>query len=198
MLFRSFRILCSYLDQGISIWRFPEKNRGFLEALRSIETTTHNSFFTTKEAREWFLKGDCSIPTLLKRIVGDESLTEQYLFDQQFAHQGWSGIVVSVETQPESLLDGRKISLEELIVFELLLELDIMTMKKGADFAPLSTYLLPELEGLFEPLPQTPASEVVKLWQLSLEKSFYDQVIKGLEQNMHSTKHESKIGRAHV
>ena len=187
-----FRILCSYLDQGISMWRFPEKNRGFLEALRSIETTTHNSFFTTKEAREWFLKGDCSIPVLLKRIVGDDSLTEQYLFDQQFAHQGWSGIVVSVETQPESLLDGRKISLEELIVFELLLELDIMTMKKGADFAPLSTYLLPELEGLFEPLAQTPASEVVKLWQLSLEKSFYDQVIKGLEQNMHSTKHESK------
>ena len=186
-----FRILCSYLDQGISTWRFPEKNIGFLDALRSIESSTHSSFFATKEARDWFLHGDCSISSLLKRIVCDESLYEQYLFDQQFAHQGWSGIVVSVELQPESLLDTRKISLEDLIVFELLLELDIMTMKKGGDFSPLSIFLLPEMVGLFDPLTPSPASEIVKLWQLAMEKSFYDQVLKGLEQNIHQTKKES-------
>lgn len=183
-----FRILCSYLDQGISTWRFPEKNIGFLDAIRSIESSTHSSFFATQEARNWLIGGDCSISALLKRIIGDESFTEQYLFDQQFAHQGWSGIVVSVELQPESLLDGRKISLEELIVFELLLELDVMVMKKGSDFPPLSTFLLPETTSLFASLTPSPVSEIVRLWQLAMEKSFYDQVLKGLAQNIDISK----------
>lgn len=183
-----FRILCSYLDQGISTWRFPEKNIGFLDAMRSIESTTHSSFFATSEARNLLISGDFSIPFLLKRIVGDHLFTEQYLFDQQFAHQGWSGIVVSVELQPESLLDGRQISLEDLIVFELLLEFDVMVMKKGPNFPPLSTFLLPDTIGLFAPVMPSPASEIVRLWQLAMEKSFYDQVLKGLSENIKLSK----------
>lgn len=178
-----FRILCSYLDQGISTWRFPEKNIGFFDAMRSIESSTHSSFFATKEARNLLVSGDCSIQTLLKRIVGDDSFTEQYLFDQQFAHQGWSGIVVSIETQPESLLDGRKISLEDLILFELLLEYDMMVMKNGPNFPPLSAYLLPDSISILAPVVPSPASEIAMLWQLALEKSFYDQVLKGLAEN---------------
>jgi len=187
-----FRILCSYLDQGISTWRFPEKNIGFLDAMRSIETTTHSSFFATSDARNLLISGDCSIPSLLKRIVGDDSFTEQYLFDQQFAHQGWSGIVVSVELQPESLLDGRQISLEDLIVFELLLEFDILVMKKGPNFSPLSTFLLPDAIDLFAPVLPSPASEIARLWQLAMEKSFYDQVLKGLSENIKLSNKEVK------
>jgi len=187
-----FRILCSYLDQGISTWRFPEKNIGFLDAMRSIESATHSSFFATAEARNLLISGDCSIPSLLKRIVGDDSFTEQYLFDQQFAHQGWSGIVVSVELQPESLLDGRKISLEDLIVFELLLEFDILVMKKGPNFSPLSAYLLPDMISLFAPVLPSPVPEILRLWQLAMEKSFYDQVLKGLSSNIKLSKQRSE------
>jgi uncharacterized protein YbcC (UPF0753/DUF2309 family) len=178
-----FRILCSYLDQGISTWRFPEKNIEFLQALRSMESSTHSSFFATSEARNLLISGDCSIQSLLKRLVGDASFTQQYLFDQQFAHQGWSGIVVSVENQPESLLDGRKISLEDLILFELLLEYDMMVMKNGPNFPPLCAYLLPDTIDIFAPIVPSAASEIAKIWQLALEKSFYDQVLKGLAEN---------------
>jgi len=31
-----FRILCSYLDQGISIWSFPVRNKGFLASIREM------------------------------------------------------------------------------------------------------------------------------------------------------------------
>jgi hypothetical protein len=44
-------------------------------------------------------------------LVGKESLYEQYLFDQQFSHQGWSGIISSIEDAPESLINTKQISL---------------------------------------------------------------------------------------
>ncbi len=72
------------------------------------------------------LEGNCRISDLLKMIVGNEAYYEQYLFDQQFSHQGWSGIVSAVEDSPQALLDSKHISLHDLIVFELLLEIDAL------------------------------------------------------------------------
>jgi uncharacterized protein YbcC (UPF0753/DUF2309 family) len=40
-----FRILCSYLDQGISIWSFPNKELHFLEAIREMEKRSYAIFF---------------------------------------------------------------------------------------------------------------------------------------------------------
>ena len=37
-----FRILCSYLDQGVSIWDFPAQETTFLGSIRALE---RNSFF---------------------------------------------------------------------------------------------------------------------------------------------------------
>ena len=86
-----FRILCSYLDQGISIWRFPVWNEGFLTSIREMERLSFTSFFRTDWPRRLLLKSECKIESLLDILVGDKSLYKQYLFDQQFAHQGWSG-----------------------------------------------------------------------------------------------------------
>src|SRR6185369_10016046 len=108
------RILCSYLDQGISIWSFPVKEFGFIESLRAMEKKSWSSFFRRKRARKLLLDNNCKIPDLLKLLVGDESLYKQYLFDQQFAHQGWSGMVSVIEDHPETLLDQRKISMHDL------------------------------------------------------------------------------------
>ncbi|MFZ1704481.1 MAG: putative inorganic carbon transporter subunit DabA, partial [Saprospiraceae bacterium] len=35
-----FRFICSYLDQGISIWRFPIWEKGFLTTIRVMEKNT--------------------------------------------------------------------------------------------------------------------------------------------------------------
>ncbi|MEK0440140.1 MAG: hypothetical protein RLZZ504_1056 [Bacteroidota bacterium] len=178
-----FRIICSYLDQGVSMWRFPEKNLSFMEALKTMESESVSSFFTTKYVRDKFLNGEYSIESLLLRLVGDENLNAQYLFDQQFAHQGWSGIVASVESQPESLLDGRRITLKEFIEIELLLELDVLVMKKGPHFMPLSTNLLPEIVPVFDPIKPTMIHSVLSLWQMAFEESYYREVLSGLAQN---------------
>ncbi|MFN3839432.1 MAG: YbcC family protein [Cyclobacteriaceae bacterium] len=177
-----FRILCSYLDQGIAIWNFPVWQKGFLASIRELERTSLTSFFRSSRAKELLLKGHCSIVQLLRLLVGfDTSLYEHYLFDQQFAHQGWSGMVAVVEDQPETLLDKRKISLHDLIVFELLLEIDALDFYFGPYWLPLEQALQEKPEPLFADVPVTELDEVTLLWQQALEWSYYDQVLAGLQ-----------------
>jgi uncharacterized protein YbcC (UPF0753/DUF2309 family) len=46
-----YRFLCSYLDQGISIWDFPIGNKGFLASIKELEKTSYSSVFKTKRAK---------------------------------------------------------------------------------------------------------------------------------------------------
>ncbi len=175
-----FRILCSYLDQGIAIWNFPVCHKGFLAALRSMERSSYVSFFRGKRARNLLLHGNLTIKGLLKIVLGDETLFRQYLFDQQFAHQGWSGMVKTIEDQPHTLLDHRKITLHDLIVFELLLEIDALDQHFRSAWSPLTNKLKQKPVDLFQPVDNTELFEVLRLWQLAFEWTYYDEVLAGL------------------
>ncbi|AUD03693.1 YbcC family protein [Spirosoma pollinicola] len=181
-----FRILCSYLDQGISIWNFPIRDKDFLSSMRELETNSFTSVFRTSQVKDLFLNTSCGIKDLLDRLIGDESLYEHYLFDQQFAHSGWSGLVSVVEELPETLLDARKISLHDLIVFELLLEIDALEYHHKNKWTPLGSWLKHRPVALFADTPDTEQSEVRTIWQDAFEWSYYDQVIAGLELEVHN------------
>ncbi len=175
-----FRVLSSYLDQGISIWKFPQDNKGFLSSVKEIEKNSFSSFFKTKRAKHLLLTTDCKLSELLKLVVGKEEYYEQYLFDQQFSHQGWSGLVSATEDFPDSMLDKKIISLRDLIAFELLLEIDALEHQLGKNFEPLCTKItLPPLN-LFGKLESEELHEVLKLWQTAFEWSYYDEVLSGI------------------
>jgi len=176
-----FRILCSYLDQGISMWNFPVWHKGFLASLREMERISYSSFFKSKRARNILTGGNPKIESLLKILVGDESLYKQYLFDQQFSHQGWSGMVSAVEDQPQTLLDHKKISLHDLIIFELLMEIDALDDHFGKDWMPLGNMIKERPVDLFAEVPETELDEVTTLWQESFEWSYYDEVLNGIQ-----------------
>ncbi len=175
-----FRILCSFLDQGIAIWSFPDNRKNFLQAIRDMESNATSSFFRTKRAKELLLKSSCELHDLLKVVVGDESLYEQYIYDQQFAHQGWSGMVSTIESQPETLLDRRDITIKDLIVFELLLEIDALDYSFGSKWQPLSYKITEKPTPLFAPVVKTELQEVMTLWQEAYEWTYYDNVLAGL------------------
>jgi uncharacterized protein YbcC (UPF0753/DUF2309 family) len=175
-----FRILGSYLDQGISLWTFPVKKEGFLHSLTELEKNSFTSFFKTTRARQLLISGNCKLKDLLRIVVGQEAYFEQYLFDQQFTHQGWSGIVSSVEDNPHSLLDPRPISLHDLIVFELLLEIDALDLEFGKDWKPLCSKVKSNPVNLLADVPSTELSEVFTLWQDAFEWSYYDEVLSGI------------------
>jgi len=178
-----FRLVGSFLDQGISISGFPYHQRTFLNALRSLERSSYTSIFRTHRARTLLLKDDNLLETLISILLGDERLLEHYLFDQQFAHPGWSGMVAVLEENPAMLLDKRRISLHDFIVVELLLELDVLDLRLGNNWNSLSQHLnVHEFEHLFI----TPESELLfdlyRIWQEAFEWSFYNSVLKGLQQ----------------
>ena len=189
-----FRFLCSYLDQGIAIWRFPEWNKGFLTTIREMERNTYISFFKKPRAKKLLMDRKCEISDLLKILVGDETLYEHYLFDQQFSHPGWSGMVSVIEDNPQTLLDSRRISLQDFIIFELLLEIDTLDDKFGENWLPLGMKLTKKVTPLFAPIEKTAYHEVLHLWQDAYEWTFYDQVLTGIianKKNLNDRNHKS-------
>lgn len=175
-----FRIICSYLDQGISLWPFPFEDQGVVEAVRKIEKNSFASFFRSKRARKLLLDGEASMQDLLKIVVGREELYEQYLFDQQFSHKGWSGIINAIEDQPETLFYQKKIDLRGFIMLELLLEIDAIDQELGEGWKPLGERSGVIPEDYFEEIPLGEMEEVLKLWQLAFEWSYYDEVLAGV------------------
>ncbi len=175
-----FRTLCSYLDQGISMWNFPVLNKGFLTAITEMERNSFTSFFKTERARQLLLHDTCEISGLLKILVGDESLYSHYLYDQQFAHQGWSGMVSTIEDVPQTLLDRKQITTRDLIIFELLLEIDALDLHFGKNWLPLGTQLVDKPLDLFAEIPPRELNEVTSIWQEAFEWTYYDQVLAGL------------------
>jgi uncharacterized protein YbcC (UPF0753/DUF2309 family) len=175
-----FRILCGFLDQGIAITAFPFANKSFTESVKELERNSLVSFFKTKTIRKKFLSDGYSITELLKTIVGKEEYFEQYLFDQQFAHHGWSGFISAVEDNPHTLLDNKKITFKEVVEFELLMELDALTHAFGSGWQPLTNHITEPPLDLFADVPKTELAEVIELWQDAFEWSYYDSVLKGI------------------
>jgi uncharacterized protein YbcC (UPF0753/DUF2309 family) len=193
-----FRILCSYLDQGIAIWSFPVKDLSFLEAIRKMEANSFTSFFRSARARKLLLETSCEIEDLLNMIVGtDEKLYQHYLFDQQFSHPGWSGMVSVVEDTPGTLLDTRQISMHDLVVVETLLEIDALDFHFGEKWKPLQQGMSKVPVDLFAEVTITELHEVLSIWQEAFEWSYYDQVLKGIQlQTGKSKKKENKTFQA--
>jgi uncharacterized protein YbcC (UPF0753/DUF2309 family) len=191
-----FRLLCSYLDQGIAIWRFPIDKLGFLESLLELEKNGVSSIFKTSKIKKIFLDGNYTLSELLEKLVGDESLFEQYVFDQQFSHQGWSGMVSVIENLPETLLETRRITLLELIKLECLLELDAIEDKMGSNWKPLGKNIIHKPSPLFSEVPLSEYFETIAIWQKAFEWTYYDEVLNGLRENTKFKNSESGIEKS--
>lgn len=179
-----FKLIGAYLDQGVSEKRFPYPNVTFLEAVRTLQKNSLVSVFQSKKAVELLHDSKTSITSLLQSIVGDATYFEQYLFDQQFSHPGWSGMVATIEKQPTTLLDQRQVSLHDFIFLELLLEIEALDQSIGLDTLPLSTAV-----NLGTPVVLFPFKEVdrywkvIAIWQEALEWSYHSEVLQGLVQS---------------
>ena len=178
---RLFRMLGAYLDQGVSILPFPIIDISFLDAIREIERYSKSSIFQSERAKLLLQRKDLTMTYLLDIVVANPKLYSNYLFDQQFAHPGWSGMVSFVEDHPNALLDKRKISLEDLILFELLLEIDALETKFGSQWKALGHFENVQAEALYRKPVKSEYVEIMVLWQQALEENTYGQVINALQ-----------------
>ncbi len=172
-----FRIISSYLDQGIALKHFPFENTGLINALRTLEENSFVSFFQSKRARKLLFAEDLSMGKLLKIVVGKEAYFEQYVYDQQFAHKGWSGIINAIEDNPGTLLYQKEISLREFIMLELLLEIDALDKAFGVDWSPLAEGVISPPQNYFATVRTGEMEAVLQLWQEAFEWDYYDEVL---------------------
>ncbi len=183
-----FRLLGSYLDQGIAIWSFPFEDQGLIQAVRMLEKNSFSSFFRSKGVIELLFSTDLSITKLLEIIVGDEVYFDNYLFDQQFSHKGWSGIASAIESNPDSIFYKKNIQLKDFIILELLLEIDALDRNLGKKWIPLSNSLTEPPKNYFADYTKSDFDEVQELWQEAFEWDYYDEVLSAVG-------HLSKLNR---
>ena len=177
-----FRIVGAFLDQGIANQKFLYHQLPFLQAVKNLEENSFTSFFYTNKSKRLLLSETDPLPKLLELIVGDDTLIEHYLFDQQFAHPGWSGMVCVLEENQNSLLDSRTVSLRDFVTLELLLELDALHQRHGDNWHPITTCLPPEFDkNTLAEFPYNELFDVYSLWQEAFEWSYYDKVLMGMK-----------------
>ncbi len=176
-----FRIVCSYLDQGIAISHFPFEQTGLLNAVRTLEKGSLVSFFKGERARALLQDSSCTIEQLLSIVVGEKKYFETYLYDQQFLHRGWSGIVATIEERPETLYYSKNISLTDFVHLELLLEIDALDNALGENWQPLGLKTNIAATDIFADVEQDEVHDVLKIWQDAFEWSYYDMVLGGLQ-----------------
>jgi uncharacterized protein YbcC (UPF0753/DUF2309 family) len=176
-----FRIAGSYLDQGIAIWHFPFEDRGLLNAVREVERNSFASFFRTKRVRQMLFDESLTLEKMLDRLIGDARFYGQYLFDQQFGHRGWSGIMAAIEANPTSILYQKKVHLYDFIHLELLMEIDNLDAELGTDWLPMAKKVSGlEPVDLFAEVPVSELQEVKMIWQDAFEWNYYDEVMSGV------------------
>ncbi len=172
-----FRIIGGFLDQGIALRYFPVSGKGFLDSIRELEKNSFQGLFKNKRPKELLLNPDLKIEKLLQILIGDELLYEHYLFDQQFEHPGWSGMVSVIEDNPASLSDKKDISLHDFIALELLLEIDALDSKFHENWLPLGMRIEQKPEPLFEKINDNELFEALAIWQEAYEWTYYDHAL---------------------
>ncbi|MDP4678903.1 MAG: DUF2309 domain-containing protein, partial [Cyclobacteriaceae bacterium] len=175
-----FRIIGSYLDQGIAIWSFPFEDEGIINAIRSLETNSYSSFFKSKRTKELLFSPDLSIESLLQILVGNTDYYTNYLFDQQYTHKGWSGIVGAIEDNPKITFYKKNIKFRDFVLLELLLEIDALDRTLGKHWKPLAQDFEGKPIDYLSQVKVGELEEILQLWQEAFEWDYYDEVLSGV------------------
>jgi uncharacterized protein YbcC (UPF0753/DUF2309 family) len=177
-----FKLLSSYLDQGISSYKFPLSENGFLDSILKLNATSKSKLFKSERVLS-ILSKPFEITTLLKILVSDERYFQTYIWDVIFSHPGWSGFVNVVEQHPQTLFNTVPISLHDLCMVELLLEIDALDQHFGINWSPLghqSGCTIIE-DSVFESHFQEDIA--ITVWQNAFEWHWYDNLISCLKNN---------------
>jgi uncharacterized protein YbcC (UPF0753/DUF2309 family) len=143
-----FRLLGSYLDQGVSLWTHLDQWPSFQSAVahEAADSLLPIAFFAKNQELKKYLElaPKKLIPELLARIIADENLYELYLEESLFAHPGWSGMIKMIAQKPETLASRRDINLGQMLAVKLALQISYINYIKK-DFNPVSKDALEQL-----------------------------------------------------
>ena len=174
------RIISAYLDQGISIWQFPNSEGSLWDGLCDLIKSTFLPLppLTQKALKPIFsLSSEEAILECLKKLVHDPTDWPAYLLECHLSHRGWSGMVSQIEQNPELLLGPRPVTLKDFTALHLVLELGLAMQELGPRFSPF-------LKGAEIPSVPKPAPDIWfqrEIWQRAFELSLHRKFVGALE-----------------
>jgi uncharacterized protein len=191
-----FRMLGTYLDQGISSWPMPASNEahhqnGFYEAVRSLENDsifplTWMSRKRSKEVHALFkLSPAQAIHQVLENLSIPLQLRERFLTELHLEHPGWSGMVYQLESGQSRLDIHRPISLLGLTAVQLVLEYSQYSDSALKRLKTIHLKAHHNIRNLAE-LPTLSPSERALAWQVPYEKNLYQPFISELKTRLES------------
>ncbi len=121
-----FRLIGSYIDQGVSLWPYLDRFDDFLEAVRHLASLSGIRLASYVKNSEFIhdISGsyNTSACNLLKNMFADPALYKDYLSESLLHHPGWSGMVNIIAKNPASLPKKKHIDLESLFIVKTALE----------------------------------------------------------------------------
>lgn len=187
-----FRLLASYLDQGVSVWRMPHASDTLWGAVQKLLLQHRLPLPPLGQRHRAMLAKDSAsvVEACLERLVGDPRLYEAYLLELCLAHPGWSGMVRMIEASPDMILARRKSALQDALALELLLQLGWLERKAGTDFYPLAKAVPADRRRPLDVESKPEVDEVTaakRLWHEAFEWSLYEDVLAALENRSQPT-----------
>jgi len=188
---RLFRFAGAFLDQGIAQFSHSHfDHHDLLNTIRVFESEKKGSVFSSDRVRKLIQQPNLTVNELLNILVGDPQYFHFYIEDALFAHAGWSGMVRYIEKNPTTLFRERRITLKEFLLFQLLLEIDILDTKLGLHWKPIQEQLLFNGNLVLEENNDNSLYRCLHIWQESKEFTYFESVINGLSAKKKSKKNQ--------
>lgn len=184
-----FRLLGSYLDQGVALWHYLDR-KSFLNAilLLSNKSSIPIAYFINNKELYLSLKENINSKTIeiLKYLLADEKFYFEYIKESLISHRGWSGMVDIVERKKKSLSQECNISLKEFFFVKLIFEMQAIKYFKPK-FLPLA-----HEEIIYDDDKDPSLIKLLKIWHEALEKNYYEKVAKLLKDHKIENKNKPK------
>jgi len=178
-----FRWVGQYLDQGVAIWRMPHVHLSLFQAVMKItrESWLPVDPYSKPCLRPYYdMDSHRVVLDILNKLIGRPEYYERYLLEMSLAHPGWSGMIRSLEQNPENLVLSRKVSLVDFMALELMAELAYIQAQLGTPLPPLLTSqetlpLLP-VEADY-PLRASQEERLQEAWQIAYERTYAQNLL---------------------
>lgn len=115
-----YRLLASFLDQGVATWQMPWTSGTFYQAAKRLMFDGMIPDPGLVDLASLDTLG--AIEALLRELVGDQALWPVYLRETVMASPGWSSLVAQISRKGERLQQRRKIDLADLVACSLTVE----------------------------------------------------------------------------
>lgn len=173
------RFISCYFDQGISKSRMPLAEDGIYKCFKNLCTNSYLPFYPIKKTffdEAWSDDPEEVIKLILSKLLAGPDLYENYIQECYLSLRGWSGLIKTIQREPDLLIHKRPSSLLEFLAIRLIIEHSWIE-HLFPDFSPITRDVY-EKEIANSPVSISKRDlKVFKVWQKAYERTYLSKIV---------------------